>query len=121
MQCSDFGLKQRHIMTIMAQNMGLIEASDRLLSKIPPEKEIIHSGHFMVSNIEEEEEDVYESNSEFAKQKNSSGGVILNPSSENSLSGSTINWVQRTKTNVQHISIETSLTKLFQCMSLAYR
>jgi len=107
-------------MTIMAQNMSLIETTARLLSKKPPEKEIIHSGHFMVSNFEAEaqdDEDVFVCNSE-VKSRQLSGGIILNPSTSNS--GST-SIVQRTKNAVQHISIETSLTKLFQCMSLAYR
>lgn len=126
MQCSEVVLQHRPIMTIMAQNMGMIETSARLLSKKPPEKEIIHSGHFMVSNFEAEaqdDEDVFVSNMTTVRPKEKletvpSDSITLNPSSSNT-SGSSL--VHRTKTSVQNISIETSLTKLFQCMSLAYR
>lgn len=106
-------------MTIMAQNMGLIESSARLLSKKPPEKEIIHSGHFMVSNFEadaQDDEDVYINTTEAVKCESSPMGVILNSTHSNN----TICVVQNTL-SAQNISIETSLTKLFKCMSLAYR
>lgn len=125
MQCSEVVIRHRPIMTIMAQNMGMIETSARLLSKKPPEKEIIHSGHFMVSNFEAEaqdDEDVFVSNMNIVKAKLEtlpSDTITLNSSTSNSTSGSSV--VHRTKTSVQNISIETSLTKLFQCMSLAYR
>lgn len=106
-------------MTIMAQNLGLIENSARLLSKKPPEKEIIHSGHFMVSNFEadaQDDEDVYINTAEAVKCESSPIEVILNPPHSNNA----ICVVQNTKIS-QNISIETSLTKLFKCMSLAYR
>lgn len=106
-------------MTIMAQNMGLIESSARLLSKKPPEKEIIHSGHFMVSNFEadaQDDEDVYINTTETVKCESSPMGLILNTAHSNN----TICVVQNAL-SAQNISIETSLTKLFKCMSLAYR
>lgn len=103
----------------MAQNMGLIENSARLLSKKPPEKEIIHSGHFMVSNFEadaQDDEDVYINTTEAVKCESSPMGLILNSTHSNN----TICVVQNAL-SAQNISIETSLTKLFKCMSLAYR
>lgn len=122
MQCSELVIRQKPIMTIMAQNMGLIEtsASARLLSKRPPEKEIIHSGHFMVSNFEadaQDDEDVFASNSDEGKCEDTNSNVATLSSSSSNNQGSAVHKVRPT----QHISIETSLTKLFQCMSLAYR
>lgn len=118
-------------MTIMAQNMGLIETSARLLSKKPPEKEIIHSGHFMVSNFEAEaqdDEDVFASNPEIGLTKRDISSINspvleskVTPNSSNTLNVPGTTAVQRTKAIQHNISIETSLTKLFQCMSLAYR
>jgi hypothetical protein len=120
MQCSELVIRQKPNMTIMAQNMGMIEtssASARLISKKPPEKEIIHSGHFMVSNFEadaQDDEDVFTSNSDEGKRDDtSSSGVSSSGHNQSSA-------VQKIRP-AQHISIETSLTKLFQCMSLAYR
>lgn len=120
-------------MTIMAQKMGLIETSARLLSKKPPEKEIIHSGHFMVSNFEAEaqdDEDVFASNPDIGlgltkrdipSVSNPVLGSKLISNSSNSTNTPGTTAVQRIKASQHNISIETSLTKLFQCMSLAYR
>lgn len=110
------------IMIIMAQNLGMIETNARLLSKNPPEKEIIHSGHFMVSNFEAEaqdDEDVFVSNTTaavVAKPETLPSDTITSTSNTSGLA-----VLHRTNYSVQSISIETSLTKLFQCMSLAYR
>lgn len=122
MQCGELVIRQKPIMTIMTQNVGLIEtsASARLLSKKPPEKEIIHSGHFMVSNFEadaQDDEDVFASNSYEGKRDDNNASGVPSSSSIGNTPGSA---VQKFKP-IQHISIETSLTKLFQCMSLAYR
>jgi len=77
------------------------------------EKETIHSGHFMVSEFEAEAQD-----DEFE---------VAVPVPERNASsvpqGNELQVFQKTTTNLQtgHLAIETSLTKLFQCMSLAYR
>lgn len=63
--------------------------------------EIIHSGHFMVSEIDETEEN----------DKNELEST--NP-------GNDSDHFSRTKSDPNQISIDQSLRKLFQCMSLAY-
>ena len=84
----------------------------------------IHSGHFMLSHVhddsspaESSREDIVDDDSdvEVDYQENSLGGkpagVHLHAPSE---PGSGLK-------NTSHLAIDTSLTKLFQCMTLAYR
>ncbi|KAG8234616.1 hypothetical protein J437_LFUL015029 [Ladona fulva] len=82
-------------------------------------REAIHSGHFMVSDFEAEAQDdedelaVPVPEEEALKMSvvtSSSSGVIQVRSA-----------VAQVEKSGQHLTIETSLTKLFQCMSLAYR
>lgn len=79
------------------------------------EKETIHSGHFMVSDFEAEaQDDEYE---------------VAVPVPEKQGDCAPLNYglevfnVKKAYKAVQtgQLAIETSLTKLFQCMSLAYR
>lgn len=89
-------------------------------SRDKPEKEAIHSGHFMVSHFEAEEQD------------DEDDVAVPVPETEvKNLSDNTPTQLQfniqiprsnpeNGKTN-QQLSIETNLSKLFQCMSLAYR
>lgn len=85
-----------------------------------PEKEAIHSGHFMVSHFEAEEQDDEDD--------------VAVPVPETEVKNSLENIPEQLQFNIQiqrsnndngktnqQLSIETSLSKLFQCMSLAYR
>lgn len=81
-----------------------------------PERETIHSGHFMVSHFEAEEQDDEDQ--------------VAVPVPEENCNTTTIVPVKQFSTGVkdvlknttqQHLEIDTSLSKLFQCMTLAYR
>lgn len=85
-----------------------------------PEKEAIHSGHFMVSHFEAEaqddEDDVAVPVPE-TEVKNS----LENVSEQLQFNIQIVRSNPENGTTNQQLSIETSLSKLFQCMSLAYR
>ncbi|KAG7188203.1 hypothetical protein KM043_016078 [Ampulex compressa] len=81
-------------------------------------RETIHSGHFMVSDFEAEAQDDEDELAVPVPEEEAARLAIIAPagfSLENFVSGSTLDK------NSQQLSIETSLNKLFQCMSLAYR
>lgn len=84
----------------------------------PRSREAIHSGHFMVSQFEAEEQDdedevavpipeVPETKAEIAIEEKK----IMMRDAPKSLAG----------LGQQQLTIDTSLSKLFQCMTLAYR
>lgn len=83
------------------------------------EKEAIHSGHFMVSHFEAEEQD----------DEDDVAVPVLETEVTNSLENIpdqinialAIRGNPENGKNNQQLSIETNLSKLFQCMSLAYR
>lgn len=89
-------------------------------SQSRPEKETIHSGHFMVSHFEAEaqddEDDLAVPVPEEDEVDIKFGQVPIIGISVNALVGS-----NKDEQLQQQISIETSLNKLFHCMSLAYR
>ena len=92
-------------MTTAENRVGVAEAMAR--RKKAKEKETIHSGHFMVSDFEAEAQD--------------DGDELALPLPEEVVP-EPVRAVQAVPPPPpQHLSIETSLTKLFQCMSLAYR
>ncbi|XP_071446521.1 MLX-interacting protein isoform X2 [Hetaerina americana] len=102
--------------TIMTQGSDI---SDNMSQKNKVGREAIHSGHFMVSDFEAEAQDdedevavpvPEEEANKMGVVSNSSSGVIQVPTT-----------VAQVEKPGQHLTIETSLTKLFQCMSLAYR
>ncbi|XP_046391312.1 carbohydrate-responsive element-binding protein isoform X2 [Ischnura elegans] len=102
--------------TIMTQGS---EISDKMSQKNKVGREAIHSGHFMVSDFEAEaQDDEDEVAVPVPEEEANKMGVVPNSSSG-------VIQVQTTTVKVekpgQHLTIETSLTKLFQCMSLAYR
>ncbi|XP_045445770.1 carbohydrate-responsive element-binding protein [Melitaea cinxia] len=88
-----------------------------------PGKEAIHSGHFMVSQFEAEEQDDFDDlavpipDEEQNVPKESAVATYTLPTS------SEIFQHSDKEDNKQHqqLSIEISLTKLFKCMTLAYR
>lgn len=104
-------------MTIMAQAMECMET--RGIRPKPPERESIHSGHFMISDFEAEAQD---DEDELAVPVPE---TLLNNKTSTNLQvvsvKSTCGSICKSATTCQSLSIETSLTKLFQCMSLAYR
>ena len=81
-------------------------------------RETIHSGHFMVSDFEAEAQDDEDELAVPVPDEEVARLAIIAPvgfSLEKFVSNSS------TDANSQQLSIETSLNKLFQCMSLAYR
>ncbi|RZF45548.1 hypothetical protein LSTR_LSTR005750 [Laodelphax striatellus] len=104
-------------MIIMAQTLKSFET--RIRPK-PPEKETIHSGHFMVSKFEAEEPD---DDDDVAVPV---PDAMLNKANMNLQAVQSVTAVCSSTCKIanipgQSIAIETSLAKLFQCMSLAYR
>lgn len=84
---------------------------------IKMEKEAIHSGHFMVSHFEAEaQDDEYEVAVPVPEMRYPDSAA---PQSYD-LQVFNVNKAFRA-VPPGHLAIETSLTKLFQCMSLAYR
>lgn len=81
-----------------------------------PEKETIHSGQFMVSDFEADEQDDEENIAvpipETTDTKSIVALVPVRPRN-------TLNFEENRKK--QQLAIDTSLSKLFQCMSLAYK
>lgn len=104
-------------MTVMSQSMGMIKNS--VVPK-KSEKETIHSGHFMVSHFEAEAQD-----DEDVLVPVPEDDSRVSPSQEcgnsGNITGYDVSVTGSVSQNKQHLPIETSLTKLFQCMSLAYR
>ncbi|KAK9504684.1 hypothetical protein O3M35_010958 [Rhynocoris fuscipes] len=99
-------------MTIMAQKIQLNNWSNSNKHSV---KEAIHSGHFMVSDFEAEEQDEDDLAVPVPEENEAKATVLRNPqliyfNSEFML-----------KSPEHQLSIETSLSKLFQCMSIAYR
>lgn len=83
-----------------------------------PEKEAIHSGQFMVSHFEAEDPDDEDDVAVPIPEVNETKDII-----EVRPAGRLINIMenQRLQVTQQPLAIDTSLSKLFQCMSLAYR
>ncbi|XP_049830126.1 MLX-interacting protein [Schistocerca gregaria] len=108
MQCSGLAYRKVYSMTQGADSFG-----ER---KKKPEKEAIHSGHFMVSDFEAEAQDD-EFNVAVALPEEENKTVAVAISISNTETFISANRQEKT----QQVSIETSLAKLFQCMSLAYR
>ncbi|XP_014245139.1 MLX-interacting protein isoform X2 [Cimex lectularius] len=109
-------------MTIMAQKLD--QKQKWAIPKFQTKgREAIHSGHFMVSDFEAEAQDdedelavpVPEVEKEVVEVKSVTANC---PSKDRTVVSVPINSV---KLPFNQLLIETSLTKLFQCMSLAYR
>lgn len=86
-------------------------------------KEAIHSGHFMVSHFEAEEQDDYDDiavpvpDEEQSTPKESAVATYTVPVTTETF---LLTDKEESKQH-QQLSIEISLTKLFKCMTLAYR
>lgn len=82
-------------------------------------KETIHSGHFMVSHVDkdfQDEEDLLgvplpDEDNDRSSSCPSSDLLISQPSTRDGRFGR----------KIKQVAIDSSLTKLFQCMTLAYR
>lgn len=88
-------------------------------SQSRPEKETIHSGHFMVSHFEAEAQDDEDDLAVPVPEEDEVDikfGQVPVIGISDALVGS-----HKDEQLQQQISIETSLNKLFHCMSLAYR
>lgn len=83
-----------------------------------PEKEAIHSGQFMVSHFEAEEQDDEDDVAVPIPEVNTKDILEVGPAGSR-LSKKMQN--QNHQVSMQPLAIDTSLSKLFQCMSLAYR
>lgn len=87
-----------------------------------PEKETIHSGHFMVSHFEAEAQDDFDDlvtvpDEEQNVQKVSVVATYTVPGVPKPF----LHTDKEESKQHQQLSIEISLTKLFKCMTLAYR
>ncbi|KAJ9596440.1 hypothetical protein L9F63_012524 [Diploptera punctata] len=107
MQCGELMYRK---VTIMTQGTNSVNNKPK-----KSEKETIHSGHFMVSEFELEAQD---DDDEVAVPVPEEEGRISLPNSVGNFIQTRFN--PRDKA-AQQISIDSSLSKLFQCMSLAYR
>lgn len=88
------------------------------------EKEIIHSGHFMVSHFEAEAQDDEDSELPMPDPDESSAIVDLNTCTDVALSGGNHQMdrvIVATTSRPNNAVIDISLAKLFKCMNLAYR
>ena len=114
---------QRTPMSSHQQNLGLAQASSSAQSvRVKREsskdsRETIHSGHFMVSDFEAEAQDEDELAVPVPEEEAARLAIIAPPNValQRFFSNNAVNK------SSQQLSIETSLNKLFQCMSLAYR
>ncbi|XP_044750861.1 MLX-interacting protein isoform X2 [Coccinella septempunctata] len=88
----------------------------RALKVEKPERETIHSGHFMVSHFEAEEQDDEDEVAVPVPEENTNTTTIV-PVKQFSTGVKDVSM----NTTQQHLEIDTSLSKLFQCMTLAYR
>lgn len=97
-------------------NISLLTPSSDSKS-LKMEKEVIHSGHFMISHFEAEaQDDEYQVGVPVPDTKYSDAEIPQN----NDLQVFSENESHKTAL-VNHLVIDTSLEKMFQCMSLAYR
>ncbi|XP_065214313.1 protein WBSCR14 homolog isoform X2 [Planococcus citri] len=93
----------RNMTTLMAQERNIIQTR-------AVQKETIHSGHFMVSHFEADaQDDEYEVAVPVPEVSSKKLEIIPRRQRINSAP------------KIMSVSIETSLTQLFQCMSIAYR
>lgn len=84
-------------------------------------KEAIHSGHFMVSHFEAEEQDDEDELAVPIPEITEVKDTLVVVKVEKPLQYAGIRDSHRIRTSQQQLAIDTSLAKLFQCMSLAYR
>lgn len=86
-----------------------------------PEKETIHSGHFMVSHFEAEAQDDFDDLVTVPDEEQNVQKVTT--VATYTVSGAPKPYMPDIEESKQHqqLSIEISLTKLFKCMTLAYR
>lgn len=87
------------------------------------EKEIIHSGHFMVSHFEAEAQDDEDTELPMPDPDESGAIVELNTCTDVTLAGNQpmIQSIVATNAKPNNAVIDISLAKLFKCMNLAYR
>lgn len=87
------------------------------------EKEIIHSGHFMVSHFEAEAQDDEDTELAMPDPDESGASVELNTCTDVALAGTAqmSQAIVATATKTNHAVIDISLAKLFKCMNLAYK
>ncbi|XP_021937164.1 MLX-interacting protein isoform X2 [Zootermopsis nevadensis] len=108
MQCGELMYRK---VTIMTQGTDSVDNKPK-----KPEKETIHSGHFMVSEFELEAQDDDDLVAVPVPEEEG------RPSLPNAVDVTVqISRLNTREISAQHISIDSSLSKLFQCMSLAYR
>ena len=106
------------IVPVSQQQSSLPTGGHRVKREPRDSRETIHSGHFMVSDFEAEAQDDEDELAVPVPEEEAARLAIIAPigfSLEKFVSNSSVD-----KTS-QQLSIETSLNKLFQCMSLAYR
>ena len=111
---------QEMVMQPLMQNQSSSPNTQRKISR----NETIHSGHFMVSEIEESEQAVGRDTTEVNHESDyerpvESTDTLVNYDLETNCKETTHTYVYGPKDS-NFVSIDGSLTKLFECMSLAY-
>ncbi|PZC84371.1 hypothetical protein B5X24_HaOG204945 [Helicoverpa armigera] len=88
-----------------------------------PEKETIHSGHFMVSHFEAEAQDDFDDLVTVPDEDEKQNVQKVTAVATYTVAGALKPYTPDKEESIQHqqLSIEISLTKLFKCMTLAYR
>lgn len=104
----------------MMQSQNSSPGAQRKISR----NETIHSGHFMVSEIEESEQNAGRDNPEVSHESDyerpvETSETLSNYDLETKCMETTQTYVYGPKDS-DYVAIDGSLTKLFECMSLAY-
>lgn len=97
---------------------SLLRSSAKMADK--REKEIIHSGHFMVSHFEAEAQDDEDTELPMPDPDESGAIVPLNTCTDVVVSHPS-QAIVATTARANNAVIDISLAKLFKCMNLAYR
>lgn len=110
---------------ISSTSAGLRNYTAKKTDKQEKEREIIHSGHFMVSHFEAEAQDDEDTELPMPDPDESSATIVeLNTCTDvvllptNQINQSIVTSHPKTSNNAV---IDISLAKLFKCMNLAYR
>ncbi|CAG5124689.1 unnamed protein product, partial [Candidula unifasciata] len=93
---------------------SMVDIKQELPNASEPRSKTIHSGHFMVSRVHDANNDDDEEEATSPFSDDSKGFDFFTASKETS---TTYNFAN---TNNQAVGIDASLTKLFECMTLAY-
>lgn len=103
--------------TYLVPNMLAYKSQRRELTRFDEHKDPIHSGHFMVSNVHDDndEDDDSDGEAHLAPLTPEPGYNFVTANKETS------DTYQFGPRSTKTMGLDPTLTKLFQCMTLAYR